>query len=808
MARLRRSNIIRENFKGILIGAAIVLGIAAAAWFFLGGSGGEDASPAPETSGNVYVCSDCGKEYVNQFPYKSPWEGYPTELPSHEIVDVDETYRNGSIAGATPVAMFQRVTGNLSSEDDVDFFSFVVDVPSSIHFRFRYTGNNNGYTYMWHGAFYGNGGKMELKAGLLPSEADEETSFDMPDMEPGTYYLKISAASGGNPFMNGYSDAYYHITFLPECAEHTETTVLRAAPACSQAGELVTACGVCDTVISTDALEPLDHIWSKWKKEKGISFHSLLGESSRTCFLCGEVETDPLLFHLFERGPKEDEKTAYDELCPANDIAETVCPVCGSVTAGGAEGGHTFSEWETTLAATCSAVGWQSRICVACGYREAKTVKPIPHAYGKAVRVSGSILDGPIVFQETCTMCGYVNTRESNWLWWLRPAIVVLGIAVAVVILVLALRVVRSPYMARKLRRWAARKKQGNRKKQEKTFLCPHCFRTSRRGEITKKAICPKCQKPLPESTLKGKDMIISVVGSRDTGKSHYIAVIINELITRIAPAFGGSFESFDDATIIEYEKTFRKPLYENAKKVSFKETDASDAYKPLIYSLKLPVKGFLREKVRLYTMVFFDSVGEDMQSEENMKTAERYIRESSGIIFLIDPLKIPSVNARLDKSVVERASSADWYHPDNILVRVSKLLREKDQKLRDTDKIKVPVSVVFTKFDVMEPNKGIVPEGLTIREPSPHCGEGAFNLLDGHNVNEEVKSLLRDWGAESFLTQLKMNYKSYSCFAVSSLGLHNNPAPDGSIDRPHPHRIEDPLLWLLMKRKVIKAKK
>ena len=55
-----------------------------------------------------------------------------------------------------------------------------------------------------------------------------------------------------------------------------------------------------------------------------------------------------------------------------------------------------------------------------------------------------------------------------------------------------------------------------------KSAVCEKC------GSTTYTIICPSCHNKLPESTLRGTDMIISVVGSRDTGKSHFVAVIIN----------------------------------------------------------------------------------------------------------------------------------------------------------------------------------------------------------------------------------------------------------------------------------------
>lgn len=111
-----------------------------------------------------------------------------------------------------------------------------------------------------------------------------------------------------------------------------------------------------------------------------------------------------------------------------------------------------------------------------------------------------------------------------------------------------------------------------------------------------------------------------------------------------------------------------------------------------------------------------------------------------------------------------------------------------------------------FSKFDAVVP---IIPQGCTILEPSPHCAEKAFVLSDWHNVNSEIQGLLKTWGAaDSFMSQLDVNYQKFSYFAISALGLNNAPRKDRGIERPRPHRIEDPLLWILKENGVIKEKK
>ena len=285
MARYRKRNVFKNNIKKVIAGFLFVLLVAAAGWFFLSRGGEKDAAATTPP--------------VDSVSYISPWAEYPTELPPpHELAEAGETYYNGSVDGATPVAMFQRVTGNLSASDDVDFYSFTIDVPGSVNFSFSFDGSDHGYTYLWDAAVYGTDGWTVLKSGSIPSKEGEAVTISAPDLTPGTYFLKISRASGGNPFMNGYSDTNYHIAFLPECAEHVSVTqVLTAAPTCSQAGELTSVCNICDMVLDPEPLEPLDHIWSEWKTVEEISLHSLLGERSRTCAIGGETETETLLFH-------------------------------------------------------------------------------------------------------------------------------------------------------------------------------------------------------------------------------------------------------------------------------------------------------------------------------------------------------------------------------------------------------------------------------------------------------------------------------------------------------------------------------
>lgn len=331
---------------------------------------------------------------------------------------------------------------------------------------------------------------------------------------------------------------------------------------------------------------------------------------------------------------------------------------------------------------------------------------------------------------------------------------------------------------------------------------CPEC------SNETHKHVCCYCHNELPESSLNGKDMIISIVGARGTGKSHYVGVIIKELRDRISVAFDGSWEGFGDS-YARWEESFGNRLYKTNEKLDLTQSSLQNsnngAFRPLIFKLKLR-KNAKSKNLESFTFVFFDTAGEDLNDADTMSTVNRYICSSAGIIFLLDPMQIPDIANRLDDNVVKCASAIDVNNvsdSDLIINRVSQLIRN-SENLSESKKIDIPVAAVFSKFDAIQ---SVIPSHLSVHNTSPHCASKIFDKTDSFNVSSDIESLLQEFNATAFTSQLNTNYSNYSYFAASALGLNNNPTPDGRIQRPRPHRIEDALLWILNQNDVIKAK-
>ena len=333
-------------------------------------------------------------------------------------------------------------------------------------------------------------------------------------------------------------------------------------------------------------------------------------------------------------------------------------------------------------------------------------------------------------------------------------------------------------------------------------------------------AICPHCHNPLPVSTLEGSNNIISIVGTRGSGKSHYIAVLIDELrrrvghsmnagVTHFTASGSGGYDAYD-----LYRETKYEPLYKDQHRLEQTRSDGGSSERekdkiPLIYMWQYvnPPRG----KKRYFTLSFLDAAGEDLQDHEMIATVASYLQHSKGIIFLVDPLQIPSVRDQLEVvSDMDLSSSVgggmdssgeEGGELSKVLANVTTLIRN-SRGIKPGQAIDIPVAVTFSKLDALLP---LATNAVTLRQPSPHCQMGKFVVGDQQAVDAELRAFLEDWGEGAFVTDVQGNFKDASFFAVSSLGLGNSPDSSGKIHRPSPHRVEDPLLWLMSQLDLIK---
>ncbi len=151
-----------------------------------------------------------------------------------------------------------------------------------------------------------------------------------------------------------------------------------------------------------------------------------------------------------------------------------------------------------------------------------------------------------------------------------------------------------------------------------------------------------------------------------------------------------------------------------------------------------------------------FDSAGEDMAEIGTLSAENKAIVHADGLIFMIDPLQIESVQQQLNGV---RAPALDpRTHPDNMLGRLIKLFETDGHVKPGNGKICVPTAFVLFKVDMLE---NIVYKGSAFLRPAMHGAElNSTERFD--SVSTEVAELsVRSWLLPSFCDTIEHRFSS-----------------------------------------------
>lgn len=314
---------------------------------------------------------------------------------------------------------------------------------------------------------------------------------------------------------------------------------------------------------------------------------------------------------------------------------------------------------------------------------------------------------------------------------------------------------------------------------------CPVC------SQSTRKRLCPRCHMELPHTTGKFRHLIFAVIGAKEAGKSHYLAVLIEQIRKAVGPATGMLLEPLDDYTIRRYRNDFYDPIYRRGTVIRGTVSALADrrVQMPLVYTLTFTGKDLLgRRSIKgLVTLVFFDTAGEDLDDQDTMSTVNKYIFRSDGILLLLDPLQLERVRDRLDGSVPLPSRNTETA---DIITRTTRLIQQGRELSPDT-MIPTPIAVAFSKFDAVEP---LIDPQMQLNAESNHLG--GYDLADFHAVNGEMQALLAEWDGSVIQQQVERRYRRFGFFGLTALGC--NPHGDQKVPRVLPRRVEDPFLWLL----------
>jgi hypothetical protein len=329
---------------------------------------------------------------------------------------------------------------------------------------------------------------------------------------------------------------------------------------------------------------------------------------------------------------------------------------------------------------------------------------------------------------------------------------------------------------------------------------CPTC------GGPARRRACPECHTALPIDFVDSKSPMIGLVGAKGSGKTVLMTVLVKQLREVVGLRFGADIRIATDNPdghrgLSDYQASREIPLYSNRMLPGETETQAKrQRAAPIVLRWRQETARLMGgQGLQSTVLSFVDTAGEDLNELETAFTLQ-YLSVCDALMITLDPFALPGARARLN--LPEQAIQVGDDVPLDVVSRITELLRT-EHKVKTKKRIKIPVAIVFTKIDAFYPN---LDRYNPIMAESPALP--AYQNTDGHTVHEHVLSLLHEWNAADIDTHVRLNYTDYRYFGVSALGAE----PDyerGAVAAGgvQPHRVEDPVLWLLSKTGTVPAK-
>lgn len=294
------------------------------------------------------------------------------------------------------------------------------------------------------------------------------------------------------------------------------------------------------------------------------------------------------------------------------------------------------------------------------------------------------------------------------------------------------------------------------------------------RGQL--KAYCPVCDTALSGDTAS-RQYAFPVIGGPSVGKTCYINMAIDQMMSDVAPAHGWEMKFIADSD--EKDHALAMKSLNQGIRLMKTELNALTAYQMM---LTLP-----NEKIgrRVY---IYDISGEMFSSSSDVQNNLAY-SYANGFVFIIDPLTLNQFAMEVEDKLDLTAYGASSKDFDDIL-NIMLINLEKIFGLKDKDTVKRDLAVVINKVDVptLEERIGETAAQQFLTEHADTCK----SYMDARDA--VCRDFLVEYGAGNFVRTAEAKFKSVRYFTCSALGHNHEGQPFKG------KNVVDPVLWLLQR--------
>ncbi|WP_440113809.1 TRAFAC clade GTPase domain-containing protein [Paenibacillus sp. QZ-Y1] len=318
-----------------------------------------------------------------------------------------------------------------------------------------------------------------------------------------------------------------------------------------------------------------------------------------------------------------------------------------------------------------------------------------------------------------------------------------------------------------------------------------------RYGVVTRRRLCPQCHNELPVTAGKAPSNIISIIGASQVGKSVYMTSLIHTLQHYTADHFDAACMPLNAEISRRFRADYEEPLFERGDLLD--STQKEKLQEPFIFQFV-----FKDEDKAPLTLVFFDVAGEGMVEQDYLGLHGQHIKNSAGILFMVDPLQIRSIRDKIRINLGNEPGewTPRYDEPRDVVLTMFGDFIAYQEKAKTT----IPTAVVLTKSDMLHSLKD--EEGDYIKSNSNvfrnMVHRDYFDLTEFENIDGEIRRFIEKVD-RPFKGTMDVYFKDTAYFAVSALG--SNPVDMKLQGVVSPIRVDEPFLWLLYKLKYIEGR-
>ncbi|WP_160722759.1 TRAFAC clade GTPase domain-containing protein [Bacillus sp. USDA818B3_A] len=306
---------------------------------------------------------------------------------------------------------------------------------------------------------------------------------------------------------------------------------------------------------------------------------------------------------------------------------------------------------------------------------------------------------------------------------------------------------------------------------------------------ITRSRLCPDCHNDLPITAGKYPSNIVSIIGGTSVGKTVYMTSLIHTLQHITANHFNAACIPLTTEVSMRFRVNYEVPLFGHGSMLQ--STEKTIRQEPLIFQFI-----FKNEDQSPLTLCFFDVAGEGMTDQDYLKIYAAHIKNSAGIMFLVDPMQIKMIRDKLIYQMGEQAVGRLDLGDEPREVVIS-LFGDFIAHL-ENNHTTIPTAVILTKSDLLNALKS---DGDYISANSNvfrnYIHKDYLHLDEYENINGEIRRFLSRIDTP-LVNSLEVYFKEISYFAVSALG--SNPVNQQVNGIISPVRVDEPFVWLLYK--------